>query len=77
MAALNTLPTEVLHGIVSYISPDFTELRNCSLVCRALWDIASSALYSHIDLAFDEHAATKDKEKTERRQLRLLQSLAE
>lgn len=78
MAALNALPPELLHNIVSHLASDFTDLRKCSLVCRALWEVASSALYHSIDLAFDDYNGTKEKHQTEwRRQLRLLQSLAE
>lgn len=76
MADVNALPTEVLHGIVSYLSPEFTDLRNCSLVCRALWEVATVVLYTHIDLTFEERRYEAD-EKTQRRQLRLIRSLAE
>lgn len=76
MAALDTLPKEVLHDIVSYLSPDFPDLRNCSLVCRALWAVATSVLYNDIDFEIDKRYDRQADEKNERRQLRLLRSLA-
>ena len=77
MADVNALPTEVLREIVSYIAPDFTDLRQCSLVCRALWEVTTAALYAHIDLSFEERWNDEADEKTQQRQLRLIRSLAE
>ena len=77
MADLNALPAEVLRDIVSYLSLDYTNLRNCTLVCRALWEVATAALYTHIDLIFEERRDEEANEKTQRRQLRLIRSLAE
>jgi hypothetical protein len=77
MANLNALPAEVLHDIISHLSPNFVDLLTCSLVCRALWNVATATLYGHIDLDIDARYDEEAKEKTKRRQLRLLRSLAE
>lgn len=77
MADVNALPTEVLHDIISYLSLNYIDLRNCTLVCRALWEVATAALYTHIDLTFEERGDEEADEKTQRRQLRLMRSLAE
>jgi hypothetical protein len=77
MADLNTLPKEILHDIASYISPNFNDLRTCTLVCRALWEVATAVLYNHIDLSFEEKRDAEADEKTQRRQRQLIRSLAE
>jgi hypothetical protein len=81
MTALNELPQEVLYNMVLYnivsrLSPGFDDLLNCSLVCRAVGEVATTVLYSHIDLRIDQRDDESDA-KTQRRQLRLLRSLAE
>jgi hypothetical protein len=45
------------HGIATHDSHDsheFVILRNCTLVCRALCEIANAVLYQEIDLDIGE-----------------------
>ena len=77
MAEVSSLPTEVLREIVSYITPDFADLWQCSLLCRAFWEVATTAFYADIDLRFEERGDEEADEKTQQRQLRLIRSLAE
>jgi hypothetical protein len=72
----NSLPREVLFDIVSCQSPSAANLRNYSLVCRSLWDVASAILYGHIDLTIDARYDEQANKKTRRRQLELLTSIA-
>jgi len=73
--ALNLLPREVLHDIISTQSPTLTDLRNYSLVCRNVWEVASVVMYGHLDLTFDDQD-TKANEKTKQSQIKLFQSIA-
>ncbi|KAE9371919.1 hypothetical protein N431DRAFT_378022 [Stipitochalara longipes BDJ] len=74
--AFSSLPQEVLQQIISSQSPTFANLRNYSLVCRNFSNVAREALYKHVDLTFDERGDEDTDEKTERRQLQLLTSIA-
>jgi hypothetical protein len=74
---LSTLPRETLHDIVSHLSLDFVDLRNCSLVCRALWEVSTAALYRNVDLSIDERGDEDSDDTSKRRQLRLLRSISE
>ena len=77
---IKKLPTEVIQDIVSYLPSRVTDrkdLLNCSQTCRSFWDAATPAIYRDINLQYDHDQDTEVNEKTERRQLRLLQSIAE
>jgi hypothetical protein len=50
MMGINGLPPETLRNIVSYLSPDISELAKSSLVCRGLSEVAHARLYKDIDL---------------------------
>jgi len=82
MTGINGLPKEILHEIVSYLSPHISELLMSSLVCRGLSEVANAALYrdidlSIVDLSIDERWDEQAGAKTRRRQLRLLRSISE
>lgn len=76
--ALDTLPQEILRNIVSCHRPKRNDLYNYSLVCRSLWDAATSDLYANIDFNIDEQVQddTKASRKTVRRQIALLIAVA-
>lgn len=76
MSMLSRLPKETLLEIVSYIS--IAEVAGLTTVCRDLEEVATKVLYTHIDLSRSEREhqnAVHDK--TDRRQRRLIESLAE
>ena len=76
--ALDTLPQEILRNIISCHRPKRNDLHNYSLVCRSLWDAASSDLYADIDFNVDEQVEydTKAGKKTVQRQIALLIAIA-
>lgn len=76
--ALDTLPQEILRNIISCHRPTRNDLRNYSLVCRSLWDVATSDLYANIDFTIAEEVQhdTKASKKTIRRQITLLIAVA-
>lgn len=75
--SLSTLPKEILHDIVSHFSGDFHNLQSCARVCRTVSEVATAALYKNIDFSIEERDDVASDEKTKRRQLRLLRSIAE
>jgi hypothetical protein len=76
--ALDTLPPEILRNIISCRRPKLNDLHNYSLVCRSLWDAATSDLYANIDFNIDEQVQydTKASRKTVQRQIELLIAVA-
>ncbi|KAH7350694.1 hypothetical protein BKA65DRAFT_593598 [Rhexocercosporidium sp. MPI-PUGE-AT-0058] len=80
MAAFKKLPKEIFSEIASYLpnkSTNRTDLLNCSQTCRSFWDAATPAIYHAIDLHFDGNQDEAAIQKSERRQLSLIKSLAE
>jgi hypothetical protein len=71
---LHAIPQEILQDILEHFSGHYSQLRNCSLVCRALTDTANALLYRHINLQleYDDEHEVKSKD----RQRRLITSLA-
>ncbi|KAE9375143.1 hypothetical protein N431DRAFT_480500 [Stipitochalara longipes BDJ] len=51
--ALDSLPREILHEILSFGTHNRKDLWNCSLVSHNLWEVATSILYSSIDLRIE------------------------
>ncbi|PVH85141.1 hypothetical protein DL98DRAFT_568377 [Cadophora sp. DSE1049] len=80
MMAIRKLPREVLQGIVSYLSNRCTnrkDLLNLSQTCRSFWDAATPAIYRDVNLQCYHDLESEVNEKTERRQLCLIKSIAE
>jgi len=71
-----SLPKEVLHQIFFSPSHSPADLWSYSLVCRNFSHVAREALYKDIDLTFDEREDEATDEKTEKRQLQLLMTIA-
>jgi hypothetical protein len=60
------------------VSSGVTDLRNCSLLCRVLWELAAAELYKHVHLKITE-AGLGDRNtvaKNARRQLQLLRAIS-
>jgi hypothetical protein len=52
------VPREVLDHILSHFAQDYKTLRNFSLVSRYFWEVATSILYSNIDINFSIEATS-------------------
>jgi hypothetical protein len=48
--SLSSLPPETLHNIFSYDGISRTDLCHLSLVSRNIWEVATSFLYSNLDI---------------------------
>jgi hypothetical protein len=67
----HSLLRETVYNVISCQSLTLTDLRNCSLVCRNMWEAACAVIYRHIDLEMDEAQRydLEANERTGRRQL--------
>ncbi|KAI6711316.1 hypothetical protein JHW43_006146 [Diplocarpon mali] len=74
--ALDKLPKEVLQEIIKYLAPGHSNYLNCSLTCRSLWAATTAALYRNVNLAIEERFDEEADEKTARRQLQFIESIA-
>jgi hypothetical protein len=74
--AFNSLPKEVLHHIIYHRPLSHTAIRNYSLVCRSLRDVAGAVMYRDIDLTVDDRRDEDINEMSTQRQVQMLTSIA-
>ncbi|KAH7420076.1 hypothetical protein BKA64DRAFT_716437 [Cadophora sp. MPI-SDFR-AT-0126] len=80
MMAIKKLPREVLQDIVSYLPnrcTNWKDLLNCSQTCRSFRDAATPAIYRDVNLQCIHDLDQEVNEKTDRRQLNFMKSIAE